>query len=110
MIGVDFAGLVFVKAIFADGPTMYKSYILIVTCASARAIHLELTPDLTAPAFIHSFIRFQGRHGTPSFIVSDNANTFRDQRLKSYLLSKNQSSDILQHSQNRPTGDRWLKL
>ena len=21
----------------------------------------------------------------------------------------NQSSDILQHSQNRPTGDRWLK-
>ena len=23
---------------------------------------------------------------------------------------KNQSSDILQHSQNRPTGDRWLKF
>ena len=23
---------------------------------------------------------------------------------------RNQSSDILQHSQNRPTGDRWLKL
>ena len=22
----------------------------------------------------------------------------------------NQSSDIVQHSQNRPTGDRWLKL
>ena len=49
MIGVDFEGPVFVKDIFADGPTMYKSYILIVTCASTRAIHLELTPDLTAP-------------------------------------------------------------
>ena len=24
--------------------------------------------------------------------------------------SINQSSDILQHSQNRPTGDRWLKF
>ena len=23
---------------------------------------------------------------------------------------KYQSSDILQHSQNRPTGDRWLKF
>ena len=23
---------------------------------------------------------------------------------------KNQSNDILQHSQNRLTGDRWLKL
>ena len=25
------------------------------------------------------------------------------------LSATNQSSDILQHSQNRPTGDRWLK-
>ena len=25
-------------------------------------------------------------------------------------LYSNQSSDILQHSQNRPTGDRWLKF
>ena len=29
---------------------------------------------------------------------------------KSVMLSLNQSSDILQHSQNRPTGDRWLKF
>ena len=27
-----------------------------------------------------------------------------------YELEINQSSDILQHSQNRPTGDRWLKF
>ena len=25
-------------------------------------------------------------------------------------FNRNQSSDILQHSQNRPTGDRWLKF
>ena len=25
-------------------------------------------------------------------------------------IGSNQSSDILQHSQNRPTGDRWLKF
>ena len=25
-------------------------------------------------------------------------------------MKTNQSSDILQHSQNRPTGDRWLKF
>ena len=25
-------------------------------------------------------------------------------------LYSNQSSDFLQHSQNRPTGDRWLKF
>ena len=26
------------------------------------------------------------------------------------ITDKNQSSDILQHPQNRPTGDRWLKF
>ena len=26
------------------------------------------------------------------------------------INTTNQSSDILQHSQNRPTGDRWLKF
>ena len=31
-----------------------------------------------------------------------------DIRMK--LTDSNQSSDILQHSQNRPTGDRWLKF
>ena len=29
---------------------------------------------------------------------------------KGYAYRSNQSSDILQHSQNRPTGDRWLKF
>ena len=29
---------------------------------------------------------------------------------KTVNTEKNQSSDILQHSQNRPTGDRWLKF
>ena len=34
------------------------------------------------------------------------------ERLVACVLSgnSNQSSDILQHSQNRPTGDRWLKF
>ena len=34
-------------------------------------------------------------------------------RQRDYLrakANKYQSSDILQHSQNRPTGDRWLKF
>ena len=34
--------------------------------------------------------------------------SMRDMVLK--ISHPNQSSDILQHSQNRPTGDRWLKF
>ena len=31
-------------------------------------------------------------------------------KIKLMQNETNQSSDILQHSQNRPTGDRWLKF
>ena len=31
-------------------------------------------------------------------------------KIRNLTLEGNQSSDILQHSQNRPTGDRWLKF
>ena len=89
MVGADHAGPVFVRNIFAGDSTMYKSYILVITCTSSRSIHLEITPDLSGPAFIRSFIRFQGRRGSPSLVVSDNASAFKDQRLKRYLLSKN---------------------
>ena len=34
----------------------------------------------------------------------------RDKVFWEVKLLLNQSSDILQHSQNRPTGDRWLKF
>ena len=34
-----------------------------------------------------------------------------EKRIRRYEWTlMNQSSDILQHSQNRPTGDRWLKF
>ena len=89
VVGADHAGPVFVRNIFAGDSTMYKSYILVITCTSSRSIHLEITPDLSGPAFIRSFIRFQGRRGSPSLVVSDNASAFKDQRLKRYLQSKN---------------------
>ena len=50
--GVDFAGPLFVKNRKSD---MRKVYICLFTCATSRAIHLELVNDLTADTFIHCF-------------------------------------------------------
>ena len=36
--------------------------------------------------------------------------TYHKLALGRIVTSENQSSDILRHSQNRPTGDRWLKF
>ena len=42
-IGIDHAGPVFVKNIYESDGTMYRAYITVFTCASTRAIHLELS-------------------------------------------------------------------
>ena len=89
VVGADHAGPVFVRNIFASDSTLYKSYILVITCTSSRSVYFEITPDLSGPAFIRSFIRFQGRRDSPFLVVSDNASAFKDQRFKRYLQSKN---------------------
>ena len=59
--GLDFAGPLFVK-----------EYILLLTCASSRAIHLELVPDMSVSGFLRGFKRFMPRRGVPDVIVNDN--------------------------------------
>jgi len=47
-------------------------------------INLELTPDLTTPAFSITIRRFNASKGRPEMIVSDNGKTFKDKKLKRF--------------------------
>lgn len=85
-VGVDYAGPLYVRDIYSDSELMNSSYIALFTCASSRALHLELTPDISAEAFIRAFKRFIGRRGFPNFVISDNGKTFKDKTLKNYCL------------------------
>ena len=40
-----------------------KVYLCLYTCASSRAVYLDLSTDLTAEAFIRSFKQFSARWG-----------------------------------------------
>ena len=70
--GVDFAGLLYANT--SQGQD--KVYICLFTCGVTRAVHLELTVDLTANSFLHAFRRFASRRGLPTKMISDNAKTF----------------------------------
>eukprot|EP00795_Rhopilema_esculentum_P004932 gene4932-21272_t len=71
--GVDFAGPFYCK----DGRRQKKTYITLFTCATSRAVHIELVEDLTAKTFRKSLKSLMTRRGTPQLIVSDNAKTFQ---------------------------------
>ena len=74
----------YVRDIFAKRGGMNKVYIALFTCATSRAVHLELVRSLTAESFIKALARFKGRRGTPTLIVSDNGKTFKDSRVQAY--------------------------
>ncbi|XP_045025108.1 uncharacterized protein LOC123469827 [Daphnia magna] len=74
VVGVDFTGTYPIRGIsLEDDP---KAYICLFTCASTRAIHLELVEDLSAQSFLFAFKRFVSHHSLPSMIISDNATNF----------------------------------
>ena len=54
-----------------------KVYVCLFTCASTRAVHLELTRGLNVQDFLLPFRRFASRRGLPATIQSDNAKTFQ---------------------------------
>ena len=65
-------------------------YVLLFTCCSARAVHLELATDLSVDVFVRCLRGFTARRGLPELIFSDNANTFKaaDKLRKSYFLTQ----------------------
>ena len=70
--GVDFTGALYVK----DGSQEVKVYLCLFTCATTRAIHLEIVQDLTAETFLLAFRKFAGRRSLPRMMISDNGSTY----------------------------------
>ena len=70
--GVDFTGTLYVK----NSTGEHKVYICLFTCASTRAIHLEIVTDLSAETFLLAFQQFVSRRSLPSIMLSDNASTY----------------------------------
>ncbi len=80
--GMDFAGPLYVKGLKHDEsstskPTSNKVWVLLLTCAATRAVHLELVRGLDVPTFLLAIRRFVSRRGLPATFISDNAKTFK---------------------------------
>ena len=70
--GVDFTGALYVQ----HGGQEVKVYLCLFTCATTRAIHLEIVQNLTAETFLLAFRKFAGRRSLPRIMISDNGSTY----------------------------------
>ena len=85
--GIDFTGALYVR----HDTIERKVYVYLFTCATSRAIHLEVVTDLTVETFLLAFRRFTSRRSMPKIVVSDNAST--------YLAAAEELQQLLQSEQ-----------
>lgn len=76
VVGIDFAGPIFIKRGNPRQPTMVKCYLCVFVCFSSRATHLEVVSDMTTPAFLATLVHFTARRGLPSKVYMDNGSNF----------------------------------
>ena len=69
--GLDYAG-----PLFCSDYSDHEFYILLITCAVTRAVHIELTDSLNLSDCMLALRRFCARRGMPRLFYSDNAPTF----------------------------------
>ena len=67
-VGIDYFGPLTIKKFRKTE----KRYVLLVTCLSTRALHLELAASLDTDGFLMAFRRFVARRGRPRMVLSDN--------------------------------------
>ena len=70
--GVDFSGALYVRHRGEE----IKVYLCLFTCATTRALHLEIVQDLSTETFLLAFRKFAARRSLPTVMVSDNASTY----------------------------------
>ncbi|KIH53908.1 integrase core domain protein [Ancylostoma duodenale] len=73
-VGLDYLGPLYYRDTFH---TKAKVWVCLFTCMATRAVHLEVVLDNTVQEFLLAFRRFVARRGTPDYVLSDNATTFR---------------------------------
>ena len=72
-VGVHYFGPIHVKL----KRSRVKRYGCIFTCLTMRAIHIEVSQDLSTDSFLMAFSIFVSRRGAPTEIYSDNGTNFR---------------------------------
>jgi len=75
-MGMDYAGPLILCLVRGRNPKLMKMYVCVFICMATKAIHLELSGDLSTPCFIGARSRFIARRGYPTDIYCDGGKNF----------------------------------
>lgn len=81
-----------------------KVWICLFTCLITRAVHLDITTDLSTETFLRYLKRFAARRGLPHKFLSDNGKTFK--AAARFMKTVFKDKMVLNHLSDR--GVEWL--
>lgn len=87
--GIDFFGPLYIKEKKFRNRVKVKSYGCVFVCMATKAVHIEVTSDLTTEGFLAAFRRFSARRAIPVEVYSDNGTNFvgaRNELRELYVL------------------------
>ena len=84
--GINFAG----PLIYKDRDQETEGYIVILICATKKAVHLKLSRSMLTQELKYTLKEFIARRGTPKTFISDNAKNFKaaSNRLKTIVYEE----------------------
>ena len=94
LVGVNYAGPIFYKNVNEQRTELLNCYILLITCAVARAVHIEVTPDVGHYSYKLALIKFFSRRGVSKLVISDNFKSFKSIETKGFLRKKDTKWNI----------------
>lgn len=102
-VGMDFAGPFEVKV--GRGKPRRKLWVLLLTCLSTRAVHLEASRGMDTTHVVNALSRFSDVRGVPETITCDNQTSFQksDKDLQDWFSAANlevlkqQTNKVVQH-------------
>ena len=81
-VGIVYAGPMFHKFTNGRNVETKKCYLLLIIRNSTRAVHLEVTTNVTANSLLLALRQFIARRGIPNMIISDNFKAFKARSVK----------------------------
>ena len=87
-VGCDYLGPLYVTPVYGRKNSTFKAYVVIYTCASTRAVILEVVNSADTSTFIQSFRRFIARRGCPSTVISDNGPSFTAEETQKFAADR----------------------
>lgn len=104
--GVDYCGPFNITWTRRRGVQTQKAYVCVFICLTTRAVHVEISPDMSTDSFLNALKRFLARRGPVQKIMSDHGTNFVGARsylkelyafLKSAEYTKKWSEEMSNH-------------